>query len=166
MRDLNTITDEEKHQFEQVVQGMCGPMGVFKAWEKDCGHTKALNALKNWLYGTVYLNMKNAQIELGLEAVEKPEDLEKVLQKAHGRFGCRYIEVEKIDRGKRVRCVLCPFAEASNRTGWNGKEVCDEIFGPLARHISGDFSPDLEWKLVTWNPDPFQGCLYDISNVA
>ena len=166
MQDMNAVTEKEKQRFEGVVQGMCGPMGVLKSWEKDIGHQKALDALKQWLYGTVYLNMKSAQMQLGLATVEKPEDLEKVLETAHGQFGCRYIEVEKTDRGKRVRCVLCPFAEASKRTGWDGQEVCEEIFGPLALHISRDFSPDLEWKLLEWTSDPVQGCLYEISNKA
>ena len=165
MSNPNNITEEEKQNFENVVNGICGPLGVFKAWEPIIGHDRALDALKQWIYGTAYLNMRGAQLQLGLEAVDTPEALLKVLEVADGQFGCRYVKVEDLPGGgQKLRCVLCPFAEASKRTGWDGKEVCEAIFGPLAPQISGDFSPKIQWNLLEWNDDAFEGCLYEIVN--
>lgn len=165
MENKYNITEEEKQRFEKVVQGICGPMAVFKAWEPIIGHERSLEALKQWIFGTAYLNMKGAQLQLQLPAVDTPAALLKVLEIADGQFGCRYVEVEKLPGGgQKLRCVLCPFAEASKRTGWNGKEVCEAIFGPLAPQISGDFSPKIQWNLLEWNDDAFEGCLYEIVN--
>lgn len=164
MEDKNKITEEEKERFEKIVNGICMPLGVFKSWEPAIGHDRALDALKQWIYGTCYLNMGGAKLQLGMEKVETPQDLEAVLKVADGEFGTRYVEVGETEGGKLYRCVLCPFAEASKRTGWDGKEVCEKIFGPLAPQISGDFSSKLQWKLLEWNDDPFAGCLYEISN--
>ena len=165
MENKNNITDEEKQHFEAVVKGICGLLGVFKAWEPIIGHERTLDALKQWIYGTAYMNMKGAQMQLQMENVETPDDLLKVLEVADGQFGTRYAEVENLPGGgKKLRCVLCPFAEASKRTGWDGKEVCEAIFGPLAPQISGDFSPKIQWNLLEWNDDPFEGCLYEMIN--
>jgi hypothetical protein len=161
----SNITEEEKKKLGEVVKGICGPLGVFKAWEPVIGHERALDALRQWITGTAYLNMKGAQLQLGMERVETIDDFLAILGVADGQFGCRYVEVEKkAGGGKVLKCVLCPFAEASKKTGWDGREVCEKIFGPLAPQISQDFSPNIQWNLLEWNSDPIEGCLYEIIN--
>lgn len=129
-----------------------------KVMIEELGEEKAFHLLRRWIreVGIEQFKAMSQRQEL------PPEDAKAgfVLAQSIGEgLGMKLEVVENTPKRIRYRAKECPIAQACDRLGVSGQNLCQKVLTPAMNNIMGSVIPGLKWS-AEWGT--IGGCRYQI----
>ncbi len=129
-----------------------------KVMIEELGEENAFHLLRRWVreVGMEQFKALSQHLELPPEGAKAGF----VLVRSFGEgLGMKLEVVEETPRRVRYRAKECPIAQACDRLGISGQNLCQKVLAPAMNNIMGSVIPGLKWA-AEWGP--IGGCRYQI----